>query len=98
MTALAKALAAARAEVARLERVALGASCEELGHDWKHIGGRNCGCFPDACCSVPVYECGRCGDCDYGDNGESNAKREGCEPGLAKATTPIGPAPKHPTL
>jgi hypothetical protein len=51
--------------------------CAVLGHDWKHIGGCNCGC-PDGQCSVPVHECRACGDCDYGDNEEANDKRAEC--------------------
>ncbi len=61
-------LEAARAEVARLEHEAATATCAELGHDWHCLGGANCGCFDDACCSVPVHECRRCGACDYGEN------------------------------
>ncbi|MCO5730153.1 hypothetical protein [Rhizobium sp. SSA_523] len=32
------------------------------------LGGTNCGCYPDADCSVPVFSCRECGDSDYGDN------------------------------
>lgn len=52
------------------------------GHDWKHIGGRNAGCCRDCYCSVPVHECQRCGDSDYGDNAEAALKMEEC--GLAQ--------------
>jgi hypothetical protein len=47
------------------------------GHKWVSMGGCNCGC-PDGRCSVPVCECTVCGDYDYGDNDEANAKRERC--------------------
>lgn len=52
--------------------------CNVLGHKWKHIGGRNCGC-DDGNCSVPVHKCESCGDCDYGENEKANAKRSECE-------------------
>jgi hypothetical protein len=47
-------------------------------HSWEQIGGRNCGCGADACCSVPVYECVICGTCDYGDNEEADEIRTRC--------------------
>jgi hypothetical protein len=68
MPELADKLEEARAEVARLERLAATATCIEIGHDWKYLGGANCGCHEWACCSVPVHECARCKACDYGDN------------------------------
>jgi hypothetical protein len=67
---IAAALEKARAEVARLERAASQATCAELGrHTWALMGGRNCGCVDDegraaGNCSVPVYHCSVCGDCD----------------------------------
>jgi hypothetical protein len=51
--------------------------CMVLGHVWVHIGGRNCGCDGGGC-SVPVYECSACGDCDYGDNTEMGEIIEAC--------------------
>lgn len=42
--------------------------CRKEGHDWKSRGGCNAGCCDDCACSVPVHECTRCGDCDYGQN------------------------------
>lgn len=80
MNALSEALADARAEVARLERIAATATCREVGCDMQHAGGRNCGC-EGGCCSVPVYVCSRCGDCDYGDNAEAVEKRSLCAAG-----------------
>jgi hypothetical protein len=73
-------LAEARAEVSRLERAAAAASCRELGrHEWISIGGANAGCGDRFCaCSVPVYECVKCGDCDYGDNDEADRVRGDC--------------------
>jgi hypothetical protein len=71
-------LEAARAVVARLERIAAHATCRELGScDMQPAGGANCGC-PDGCCSVPVLKCTRCGDCDYADNEEAREKRAAC--------------------
>lgn len=60
----------AKAEVQRLEHAIAHASCVEVGHDWRFAGARNAACSRgDYCaCSVPVNECARCGDCDYGDN------------------------------
>lgn len=63
----------AKREVARLERAVARSSCSEVGHRWKHIGGRNAGCdlADRCCCSVPVHECEVCGDCDYGESDEA---------------------------
>lgn len=69
---------AARAELARLERLGASATCAEVGHRWVSLGGCNCGCDPDACCSVPVHECAVCGDCDYGENSEAEGVRAAC--------------------
>lgn len=60
--------------------------CHILGHRWVFRGGANCGCEgvePNGerwkgQCSVPVYECDGCGDCDYGDNDEAREKRVAC--------------------
>lgn len=76
---LADQIEAARAEVARLERLAAQATCAELGHDWVCLGGANCGCHEWACCSVPVHECRRCKACDYGDNADAADMRAQCE-------------------
>lgn len=78
MSALAEQLENARAEVARLERIAATATCREMGCDMQHSGGMNCGC-DEGSCSVPVYVCTRCGDSDYGDNQEALDKRATCE-------------------
>lgn len=51
--------------------------CQD-GHDWRFIGGRNCGC-EDGVCSVPVYECAICRGCDYGENAEAVQIRAECE-------------------
>lgn len=69
----------ARAALERLERQAQSATCADLGHDWRCLGGANCGCHEHACCSVPVHECARCKDCDYGDNREAREIRDRCE-------------------
>lgn len=80
-------LEAARAEVARIERLKTSATCREIGScDMQSIGGCNCGClFSDdeghelpGACSVPVLQCTRCGDVDYGDNDDARRVREDC--------------------
>jgi len=53
--------------------------CAREGHQWVSYGGRNASCSKDCHCSIPVHECARCGDCDYGDNAEAKAKIEACE-------------------
>ncbi len=53
-------------------------TCAEVGHDWQSIGGCNCGCYEDSACSVPVLQCTRCGDCDYGDSSEADEQRLNC--------------------
>lgn len=80
MTTIGEKLDLARAEVARLERIAAAATCRELGkHDWQSTGGKNAGCGYSGCgCSVPVYVCARCGDCDYGDNDEARETVSQC--------------------
>lgn len=79
MPELADKLENARAEVARLERLAATATCTEIGHDWKCLGGANCGCHEWAVCSVPVHECTRCRACDYGDNEDARDQIGRCE-------------------
>lgn len=54
-------------------------TCADVGHDWQSIGGCNCGCFPDAVCSVAVMQCTRCGDCDYGDSPQADEQRASCQ-------------------
>jgi hypothetical protein len=77
MKTLSEQLADAEAEAARLKRAIAVAPCDEVGHRWKFLGGRNAGCDDEdhrefSCsCSVPVYECEACGDCDYGENDEA---------------------------
>lgn len=54
-------------------------TCEARGHDWVSIGGCNAGCEVDwCCCSIPVHECSRCGDCDYGENEEAQKTKRRC--------------------
>jgi hypothetical protein len=78
MTGILTQLEEARANVARLERLAAQATCRELGRcDMKHAGGGNCGC-PDGSCSVPVLKCTRCGNCGYADNEAARTKRADC--------------------
>ena len=52
--------------------------CHILGHKWVFRGGKNCGCEGYRGCSVPVYDCESCGDCDYGDNEEAVEQRASC--------------------
>lgn len=47
-------------------------------HSWEFKGGRNAGCSDDCICSVPVYTCGHCGDCDYGENDEAIQVKWNC--------------------
>ena len=47
------------------------ALCKNDQHEWQHVGGRNAGCCDECSCSVPVHQCARCGDWDYGDNDEA---------------------------
>lgn len=93
MPELADQLEAARAEVSRLERIAATATCRELGCDMQSSGGCNCGCeFYDGeelCqgqCSVPVFKCTRCGDCDYGENDFAEATQVACRERVPWAT------------
>lgn len=67
-------------KLARLRQIERSAPCAEVGHRWRHIGGKNAGCEldRDCKCSVPVHECEVCGDCDYGDNAEAREKRSDC--------------------
>lgn len=71
-------IADTQARLDMLKKQLAEGSCTDIGHDWQSIGGCNCGCHPDACCSVPVLQCTRCGDCDYGDGTEANEQRERC--------------------
>lgn len=48
------------------------------GHIMTILGGANCGCHPDASCSVPVFSCRECGDSDYGDNEIAALTKEHC--------------------
>lgn len=48
------------------------------GHTMIHIGGTNCGCHPEAQCSLPVYSCEICGVADYGLNDEAIEQVAAC--------------------
>lgn len=78
MVDLAERLAEVEAEAAQLRREIAQGPCRKHGHDWKHIGGCNAGCCDHCGCSVPVHECTKCKDCDYGDNEEANEVRKRC--------------------
>lgn len=61
-------IAEAETRLEGLRRQAKAAPCAEVGHRWQHLGGKSAGCCDDCRCSIPVYVCEVCGDCDYGDN------------------------------
>jgi hypothetical protein len=71
-------LADAEARVERLRLQVAQGTCAEVGHDWRLLGGKNAGCCDDCGCSVPVRECAKCGDCDYGDTPEADEIRARC--------------------
>jgi len=82
---LAEEIAATKRRLAALEHQSVAATCVEMGHDWCLMGGANCGCEwiedGETCrgmCSVPVHECRRCKDCDYGENPEGDMLRSDC--------------------
>jgi len=80
MTGLLDDLAVAEATVDRIKREIANGPCREYGHTWKSIGGMNAGCeLGDDCrCSVPVHDCTKCTDCDYGENDEAREIRQKC--------------------
>lgn len=53
-------------------------ACADGHHVWEWSGGANCGCEPEGCCSIPVYQCTRCWDYDYGVNEEARKIRADC--------------------
>ena len=46
-------------------------NCQDGKHQPQLVGGMNAGCGQFCHCSVPVYECAICGECDYGNNDET---------------------------
>jgi hypothetical protein len=62
------------------DRDFLWLGCSAGKHDWQFIGGCNARCEvgADCGCSIPVHECSKCGDCDYGDNTEADEVRRQC--------------------
>lgn len=52
--------------------------CYSGNHEWQFVGGCNAGCSDWCGCSVPVHECAKCGDCDYGVNAEADHVRQRC--------------------
>lgn len=52
--------------------------CNVLGHKWVFLGGAHASCECGGGCSVPVYECSACGDCDYGENVEADEIKAEC--------------------
>jgi hypothetical protein len=89
MTTLRAQLAEAEAQAAALRQRIAVSDCSVAGHDMHSIGGANAGCDVDCCCSVPVHECRRCGDSDYGDNAEADAIRASCAPLNSSSTMPL---------
>lgn len=72
-------IAELEAELEHLRRMSGKMSCAEAGdHVWQSIGGANAGCCEQCVCSVPVRECLRCGECDYGENEEATRVRMEC--------------------
>jgi hypothetical protein len=71
----------ARDRVAQLEQAIKHGKCSETGHNWEHIGGANAACCDTCNCSIPVYQCSKCGDCDYGDNPEADTHKKRCAEG-----------------
>lgn len=66
---LAQQIDRAKANLESLERQAAAATCDALGrHDWQSTGGCWAACCADCSCSVPVHQCARCGEQDYGEN------------------------------
>ena len=62
------------------ERDILFLHCQD-GYTWVLAGGTAC-CCPESHgngCSLPVYQCAKCGDYDYGDNEEARAIIAKCE-------------------
>ncbi len=53
--------------LAQLRLREASATCAEVGHRWEPVGGSNAGCDDECSCSVAVYSCKVCGDCDYGE-------------------------------
>lgn len=68
----------AEAHLAHLRRLQAAGNCAENGHEMAFAGGANCGCFDGSCCSVEVYVCIHCGECDYGDSPSANEQRLQC--------------------
>lgn len=55
--------------------------CRFGAHRWRFIGCKPCDCSYQSAygCSVPVYTCDICNDCDYGDNDEARKVKLECE-------------------
>lgn len=68
----------AKNRVAQIKHQIASATCAEVGHRWKFIGGAHCGCEGVTGCSVPVRECAVCGDSDYGDSEEADLIKQRC--------------------
>lgn len=71
----------AKARVKELEAQIEFGPCHEFGHKWTVSGWASAGCGDDCACSVPVLECTKCGDGDYGDNKMAITVRGDCRNG-----------------
>jgi hypothetical protein len=78
MMELLERLADLEAQAEQVRREIAQGPCKQYGHEWELLGGANAGCGNDCACSVPVYRCTKCSDCDYGANGEADEVREKC--------------------
>ena len=81
MSDLLRELEQAEARVSQLRQQISHSTCAEVGHDWKLMGGRMAVCSRggDCVCSIPVCECTKCGECDYGDSVEASEIIASCE-------------------
>lgn len=67
------------------------------GHVMTILGGANCGCYPDAYCSIPVFACPECEDSDHGDNEIASLTRALCSE-ARECKTQEGPYDRLPPL
>lgn len=78
MNDLLRKLKEAEDTVRALQREIAQGPCKQYGHTWIFYGGANAGCDDICGCSVPVYVCSKCNDCDYGVNKEADEIRRNC--------------------
>lgn len=68
MADLIKKLEETEAKAAFLRKQIRDGVCSQYGHEWTDVGGCSAGCDQQCQCSVPVRQCSKCGDMDYGQN------------------------------